>query len=760
VTESLRAAYALHQAGRFPEAAQVYREILAANPKHFAALLYLGLLRLQTGSFQDAEQVLGEAVALDPTSLDALSVHASALHQLGRCDDAIASLDRVLALYPENATSWNNRGNILLETGRVTEASQSYDRAIRLKPDYAEAWHNRGIAKTRAADYSGALADLDRALLLKPHDADALEHRGSVLVALQNSAEALESYTCALRMAPDHIDALKSRGSLLNQLHLYADALVDLDRVLSIRQDDAAIWQGRGVALAQLNHDDAALASFREALRLQPADAVTLYNCASLLARHSRYEEAGRELENLLALEADFPLARGLLMHVRLQVCDWRDLPQARQEIANALADGKRAIYPFGLLAFSESLTEQLQCAKITARQAYAPSSLPPAHREPRRHEKIRVAYLSGDFYRHAIPFLIAGVFEQHDSERFETFGVSYGPSDKSDMRARLENAFTHFSDLHESTDAGIAGILHEWEIDIAIDLKGYTGGARPGILAHRPAPIQVQYLGYPGTMGSDCIDYLIADRTVVPDEHRPFYSEQIVYLPDTYQCNDSRRRIAACTYHRADADLPERAFVFCCFNGSQKIMPETFRLWMDILSDVRGSVLWLLEGHPSATVNLRREARARGIAPERLIFTKHMPLEDHLARLKLADLVLDTLPYCAHTTASDALWAGVPVLTRLGVTFAGRVAASLLKAVGLPELITLSPLEYKTLACALAQDASRMNDIKAKLAANRESMPLFDTARITRNLEAAYQGMWERHRRGEPPASFAVGAG
>jgi predicted O-linked N-acetylglucosamine transferase (SPINDLY family) len=757
MSESLREACARHRAGQFAEAAQRYREILAADPKSIPALFYLGLLKLQTGSFQDAERILGEAVALDPRFPGALAVHASALHQLGRYDDAIAALDRLLAIYPDDAIGWTNRGNILLETGRVAEARQNYDSAIRLNPDYAQAWHNRAVAKTRIADFDGALTDLDRALLLRPHDADTLEQRASVLVALKNYAGALDNYNRALALTPGHIAALKSRGLLLNQLQRYADALADFDGFLAIRQDDAAVWQGRGNALAQLNHDDAALGSFREALRLRPADAVALFNCASLLARGSRYEEARCELENLLALEPDFPLARGLLMHVRLQVCDWRDLPQARQDIASALAHGKRAIYPFGLLAFSDSPSEQLRCAEITARHIHAMSPVPPSRRQAGRHEKLRVAYLSGDFYRHAIPFLIAGVFEQHDTERFETFGISYGPNDGSDLRARLENAFTHFSDFHAMSDAEIADKLQEWEIDIAVDLKGYTAGARPGILAHRPAPIQVHYLGYPGTLGSDFIDYLIADSTIIPEEHRAFYSEEIVYLPDTYQCNDSRRRIATHTLTRAEAGLPEGPFVFCCFNGSQKIMPETFALWMEILADVTSSVLWLLEGHPSATVNLRREAQARGIAPERLIFAKHAPLEDHLARLTLADLVLDTLPYGAHTTASDALWAGVPVLTRLGTTFAGRVAASLLKAAGLPELITLSPAQYKSLACELAQDASRMRPIKAKLAVNRKTMPLFDTTRITRNLEAAYLQMWKRHRRGEAPASFSL---
>ncbi|HXJ01624.1 MAG TPA: hypothetical protein VNH44_10395, partial [Micropepsaceae bacterium] len=434
---------------------------------------------------------------------------------------------------------------------------------------------------------------------------------------------------------------------------------------------------------------------------------------------------------------------------VRLHVCDWRGFTEARQEISAALLSGKRAIYPFGHLAISDSPAEQLQCARLSVRDLYPASTAPLWRGERYGHTKIRIAYVSGDFYAHAIPFLIAGVFEHHDRDRFETFAVSYGPDDKSKMRARLENAFTRFLDVREESDAAIAAMLREMEIDIAVDVKGYTGGARPGILAFRPAPIQVNYLGYPGTMGADYIDYLIADRIVIPEEHRAYYSEQIVYLPDTYQSNDNRRRIAARAFDRADAGLPEDAFVFCCFNGSHKIMPDIFRAWMRILSKVSGSVLWLLEEHPAAAANLRREAQENGVAPERLFFAKRVALEAHLARLKLASLVLDTLPYGAHTTASDALWAGVPVLTRLGETFAGRVASSLLHAIGLPELVTHSLAQYESQACHLAQNTTLLAGIRAQLMRNRETMPLFDTARITRNLEAAYIEMWTRHQRG-----------
>ncbi len=754
----LSEAHALHQAGRLEEAAKAYGQILESDPKHFDALFSLGLLHLQSGHFQDAVRVLGEAVALDPNSLNALSMHAAALQQMGRRDEAIASLDRVLALRPDHALTWNNRGNMLLETGRIEDALQSYDRALALNPDYAEAWHNRAVARMQTANYRAAETDLNRALQLKPDYADALEHRGIVLVLQGRDEEALTDYDAALKLQPSNVVLLCRRGDSLLRLQRYAAALDDFDRALSIRRDDAAAWQGRGSALARLNHDEEALASFTEALRLRPGDTAALYNRASTFSRLARYEEASRDIEALLAVAPDYPLARGLLMHARLHVCDWRGLGEARQDIAAALRAGRRVIHPFGLLAFSDSLAEQFQCAKILARESYPASSVPLSGGGRYRHEKIRVAYLSGDFYAHAIPFLMAGVFEHHDRDRFETFAISYGPNDNSEMRARLERAFTRFTDVRELSDAAIAAMLRDCEVDIAVDLKGYTGGARPGILGHRPAPIQVHYLGYPGTLGADYVHYLIADRTIVPEEHRAFYSEQIVTLPDMYQCNDSRRRIGTRRFSRADAGLPEKAFVFCCFNGNHKIMPETFRVWMSILSRIEGSVLWLLEEHPSAIINLRHEAQASGIAAERLVFAKRMPLEDHLARLKLADVVLDTLPYGAHTTASDALWVGVPVLTRLGETFAGRVAASLLNAIGMPELVTHSLAQYESRASELAQNASLLTTIRAKLASNRETMPLFDTARITRNLEAAYTEMWARHQRGDRPASFTAG--
>jgi predicted O-linked N-acetylglucosamine transferase (SPINDLY family) len=323
-------------------------------------------------------------------------------------------------------------------------------------------------------------------------------------------------------------------------------------------------------------------------------------------------------------------------------------------------------------------------------------------------------------------------------------------------MRARLERAFDRFIDVQNRNDADITRALREMEIDIAVDLKGYTAESRPGILSYRPAPVQAHYLGFPGTMGVDFVDYLIADPIVVPEEHRAFYTEKIAYLPDTYQCNDRERYVVDRVPTRIEAGLPS-GFVFCCFNNNHKIAPEMFGIWMRLLGQVEGSVLWLLQDNPAVTANLRREAKARGIAPERLIFASRTDPASHLARQSLADLFLDTLPYNAHTTASDALWVGLPIVTVPGSTFAGRVAASLLQAAGLPEMVTKSLADYEALALRLARDPAALRAIKAKLKQNRDSCALFDTARITRNLENVYTTMWERSERGLPPMTIVA---
>jgi len=793
IARLLNEAIHLHRSGRLAEAARLCEHVRQYAPKNLSALVLSATIELQSGRYNVADQLFQLAQAAAPNSADAAMGRATTLRAIGKYDQALVVLEDFLRQRPDYAVAWSNRGNLLLETGRLANAIESYDRAISLQPTYFDALHNRGVARMASGDNFAAEADFTRALELKPDFVQALINRGTARVrqspdrtreaimdlqqavlldrtnpdawhvlgqsylALGQHKEALANWSTGLAQHPNHGPMLYDRATLLNALGRCSDAADDFERLVSLQPNHAAAWQGRGIALARLNHEKEALESFSQALRFRPDDVHSLYNRAAIFSGLKHYAEAASDLEALIALDPDFPRARGLLLNARLHLCDWKDLEQQREDIDGSVRRGLRVIHPFTYLLISESPAMQLACARLHTAGAYRAAGEPLYRGEQYNHEKIRVAYLSGDFYQHAVPSLIAGVLENHDRSRFEILGVSYGSNDKSPMRARLEKACTRFFDLHEQDDRSIAALLRNQEIDIAIELKGFTGPERPGILAHRPCPVQVNYLGYPGTMGAEYIDYLIADRIVMPPEDRQFYSEQVVYLPDTYQANDSGRPIASDIITRRDAGLPKEAFVFCCFNGSQKILPPAFDSWMRILSHAENSVLWLLEDNQGAAANLRREAEARGIAAERLVFARYEPADRHLARLRLADLVLDTLPYGAHTTASDALWAGVPVLTRIGSSFAGRVAASLLTAAGLPELIIQSVAEYEAMAQNFAAAPEMLSKVREKLARTRQTCALFDTVRMTRNLEAVYVEMWQRHQRGESPAGFSV---
>ena len=469
-----------------------------------------------------------------------------------------------------------------------------------------------------------------------------------------------------------------------------------------------------------------------------------------------RLDEALASYDRVLALKPDHTRAFSGIINCVNMICDWQRMTAFADDVIAHVSEKKSIISPFVLLGYSGDPALQLQCARNFVAER-VPSPRPLWTSTTWRHDKVRIAYLSADFRRSAMAHLMAELFEWHDRSRFEIIGVSFGVDDKSEMRKRLVAAFDQFYDVHGKSDEEVAKLLHDLEVDIAIDLMGHTQDLRPGILAYRPAPIQASYLGFPGTMGAEFIDYIIADKMVAPLEHQSFYTEKIVHLPDCYLVNDTKRKIAERTPTRQEAGLPERSFVYCCFNNNWKITPDVFSVWMRLLHAVDGSVLWLLADNESAERNLRKEAQARGIDPARMVFAGRLPLKDHLARHRLADLFLDTLPVNAHTTASDALWTGLPVLTCEGTAFAGRVAASLLYAVGLPELVTHSIEDYEALALRLARDPSLLEGYRNRLATHRLTHPLFDTDRFRHHIEAAYLQMWKIWQRGEQPRSFAV---
>lgn len=501
-----------------------------------------------------------------------------------------------------------------------------------------------------------------------------------------------------------------------------------------------------------------ALECFRQALTINPNSAEANANVARLFEGLNDLDEAAKAYEKALSLNSKVRWSLGNLQFVLAKMCKWSASALSSVDLIKQVRSGMKSSTPFSLLSTPSDLSLQRRCAEIYMSYKF-PLSKGLRYRTLTnvRSDRLRIAYLSADFYNHATSFLMAELFELHDRSKFEIFGFCYGRSPKDEMRRRVADSFDVFVEVADRSDSEIAEMLRELGVQITVDLKGHTKDNRLGIFAERCAPIQVHYLGYPGTTGASFIDYLVADKTVIPPEHQGFYSEKIVYMPDCYQVNDRRRKIMDIQDARGDHGLPNDGFVFCCFNNNWKITPDVFDVWMRLLLKVEGSVLWLLEDNQYASANLKREAVNRGVQSERLIFAKRVPLDIHLARHRHADLFLDTL-YCnAHTTASDALWTGLPIISKLGSTYASRVSASLLKAVDMPELVAETLNEYESMALDLAMYPERLNAFKQKLKAGLHTTALFDAPRFTKNLELAYESMWGRYQTGLEPDHIYV---
>ena len=781
----------LVQQGRFQDGEPFLAEATRLNPDILAAQVVRGGVLLQLGRLQDAVAVFDKVLARDPDHRDALNDGANVLLRMNRHDDAMQNLDRLLALDPGHAIALYNRASILAGVGRPAEALDALEAACAAKPGFAEALFFKGnvlrslrqpdaalkayeaalLANPKHSDslnnmgdtlnelgrYADALVVFDRAMALAPTNLEALVNRGRTLGKLGRTDDQFAAFDRALALKPDFLPALLSRGVALTSLRRYDQALESLDRALAAAPADAKVLEARGSVLVMLGRKDDAIASYEAALGIAPT-IEALNNYGHLLRRMTRYEEAAAAYERVITLKPDFPMAKGYLWTSRLHCCDWENAAAGIDGMVSDTLAGKPVTSPFGLIQFSSSAEAQLQCAKMfAATKKRVPSPWAPGGRIARPGERLRVAYLSADLQDHATAFLMAGMFEAHDRTRFETVAISFARDDGGAYRPRLQKAFDRFIDASAMTDAEVVNLTRDLQADIAVDLKGFTNDARPDIFLDRVAPLQVSFLGYPGTWGASCMDYLIADPMIVPPGAERFYTEQIVRLLDSYQPNDRNREIAAHIPTRAELGLPENGFVFCSFNNSYKILPPVFDVWMSLLRQVPGSVLWLLASNQAAVRNLKAHAAARGIGPERLVFAAVARQPDHLARQARADLFLDNLPCTAHTTASDALWAGLPVLTCLGDTFAGRVAASLVTAAGLPELVSRDLESYQALALELATSPARLGQIREKLARNRLTCALFDTQRFCRHLEAAYTAMWERQTRGQPPAHIDV---
>jgi protein O-GlcNAc transferase len=641
--------------------------------------------------------------------------------------------------------------------GRIGEAERLFTRLLKKNPDYFDGLHFFGLFRYQQGELNEALKLLTRAVKIHPRSADAHSNLGITLDALKRPRDALAAYDRALALNADHVQALGNRGNALSLLNRHEDAIASYDRALALAPSFVEALTNRSTALLALKRPEEALAGYDQALAIKPDHVDALFNRGNAARLLKRYQEALACYHRALALQPSHPHAFNGMAHCALAICDWTTTDALAAELKAHVSAGKAVINPWMFLGYCDEPTLQLECARNYIRYKVPVRPPPLWNGRAYRHDKLRIAYLSGDYRQHATASLIVELLELHDRGRFAVLGVSFGQDDNSELRARLVTAFDQFHDVRSASDRDVAKLLNELEVDIAVDLKGYTQDCRPEILAHRPAPIQVSYLGYPGTMGADFIDYVIADPVVLPFDQQPFWSEKIVHLPDSYQVNDAKRQVAAVAPTRQQAGLPGEGFVFCCFNNNYKITRPVFAAWMRLLAKVEGSVLWLLHDNPGAEPHLRQEAGARGIDPSRLVFAAHASPADHMARHRLADLFLDTVPVNAHTTASDALWARLPVLTCRGNAFAGRVAASLLHAAGLSELVADNLEQYETLALRLATDAALLGGFRQRLEDGVAASRLFDSDRFRRHIEAAYLAMWERRQRGEKPQGFSV---
>jgi len=721
VQKKFQQALSLHQAGQLLEAQTIYSEVLKIQPQHANSLHFLGVAAYQTKNPQLAVDLITQAIAINPKSAAFYSNLGVALMDLKDLDRALDSYEKAIAINSTNPDFHYNRGNILAELKKLDLAIISYERAIELNPNNAGYYYNRGNVFKENKQLDLAIRDYEKAIELNP-DHEIYYAYANILLELKKLDLAIASYQRAIQLKPDYAEAYSNLGN----------AFVDLE------------------------DNKTAIDHYEKAVFLKPDYSEGYHNLATALVNNQQIDLAITSYYKVLQLKPDFQYLAGEIFFAKSKICDWNSYYEEKSILEKKIKEGKKVVAPFHSLSLVDSPELQRRASEIYVQQydiEYAPEEIS----KKERNKKIRIGYYSADFHAHAMGYLLANLYEFHNKSKFELIAFSFGPDRDDETRKRIAAAFDKFIDVRLKNDEEIAALSREMGIDVAVDLNGFTQNMRLGIFAFRCAPIQVNYLGYPGTMAAPYMDYIIADKIVIPEENKKYYSEKIAYLPNSYQPNDSKRQILDKNFTRQELGLPEDGFVFCCFNNNFKILPQTFESWMRILKAVPDSLIWLFEDNESAAKNLRKEAEKRGVESGRLIFAKRTKLEDHLARQKSADLFLDTLPYNAHTTCSDALWAGLPVLTLIGKSFASRVAASLLNAIRLPELITNSEQEYEEKAIELALNSEKLKEVKEKLEKHRLTTPLFDTKLFAKHIEAAYEEMYKKYQDDLAPSNIEI---
>jgi len=767
--------------GDFAEAERLLHEHLSERQADVGAWGLLGNVQVKLGNTHAGLASYDRAVALDPADARLWYQRGILLHSLRHWDAALESYGRAALITPKFPRALAGKASILLALNRPAEALDTYRHGLALSPSHPGLLLGEALLLARLERFSEAFISFEKILQIDPGNLDARNGFAISLHKLGRLGEALSIFDELVVQNPDMAHLQYNRGTLLNDLHDYTGALDCFEKAIPMQPDIAEVHNNRGHALRKVCHLPEALAAHDRALSLNPddphfhynrslvllemgapAEALTsleaalsrspenpefLYTKATALEALRRFSEALQMYDRVIKIDPDHPYAFGGMASAALCACDWRRQEAVLQDLPTRMRARRDVIQPFTLLGYGISEANQLAATRIFQENRRGrPAEIPARKVQRAEKPRLRLGYVSADYHEHATTYLLTGLIETHDRNKFDVHGISTGPKAGSKEAERLRAAFDAFHDVRFKSDAEIADLIRSLEIDILIDLKGYTHDARPGIFALRAAHTQIAWLGYPATTGSADLGYLIADRFVLPAASEEFYTEKIIRLPTCYQANDNKREIATEPISRADFGLPEKAFVFCCFNNCRKITRPVFEVWMRLLTAVEGSVLWLLDDSKTARENLLAAAEDNGVRADRLLFASAVPVASHLGRHRLADLFLDTLPYNAHTGAADALWAGLPLLTCTGQTFAGRVATSLLQAVGLPELISTNLVEYESRALELARNRGLLERLRDRLRVAREGPGLFDTRRFTAEMEAAYREIWRAH--------------
>ncbi len=730
----LHLAMRAHASGHMQEARSLYAELLKEEPKNFQALGWLGTIEASLQNYDQAEILLHQSLALGGKNIpDFLNSYASVLLKKRKYDESRKLFEKLVKRNPDNDSMWSNLATCYSEMGNLDLSLSAFQRSILINPKNQNAWLNRGIALAKKFQHEEALGCFEHSIALNPDNADAWNRCGISLARTGRYAEAKIHFDHAIGLwrtvSPTHdaelSSALNNLGCALNSIKLLEEALEAFSEAIKIRPDFAEAWNNQGNNFLALK----------------------------------RYADASSSYSKALEIRPNGEFSRGSYLYANLYQCQWTDLDENLLKLKIGLSNRQSVVAPFHALLLVDDPKLHFEAASIYTETCAPELSSTREFNRENSNKKIKVGYFSPDFGEHAVSYLITGLLEEHDKDTFDIYGFSTSEHPSSTTRNRIRAAFTDFFDVSGKSSREVAELAQRIGIDISVDLGGHTQNGRPEMFSHKISPIQVNYLGYPGTMGANYYQYILADKIVIPRNNFEYFSEKVVWLPNSYQPHDSKRITHQMSSTREALNLPNEGFVFCCFNNTFKITPTTFDSWMRILRGVPESVLWLLEDNPSVSKNLRLEAEARGVSGTRLIFAERTTRGEHLARHKAADLFLDSLPYNAHTTASDALFEGLPLVTCLGQAFAGRVASSLLTSLGLEELITTTQEEYETLAIELAMCSSKLEGIRAKLARNKLSCPLFDTELQARHIEAAYRKMYALFRSGGSPEHFCVEA-